>query len=214
MAGEYAVIGIGRFGEALARRLTQLGQPVLAVDNRMERVQNEVAAAVCADATDEDALHELRLEAMTCVVVAIGSQATEASIMSTTLLAQFGVPRIVARANTQLHGRILRAVGAHDIVNPEYEIGERLARRLSQPNIVDQFQLGDSIVAEIAAPETFVGQTLAEIDLRNRFGLSVIAFQRAGDVHSNPRADDRVQDNDTLVVIGEAGAVDELSSLA
>ncbi|MFB6371887.1 MAG: TrkA family potassium uptake protein, partial [Bradymonadaceae bacterium] len=179
-----------------------------------ELVQNEVAAAVCADATDEDALHELRLEAMTCVVVAIGSQATEASIMSTTLLAQFGVPRIVARANTQLHGRILRAVGAHDIVNPEYEIGERLARRLSQPNIVDQFQLGDSIVAEIAAPETFVGQTLAEIDLRNRFGLSVIAFQRAGDVHSNPRADDRVQDNDTLVVIGEAGAVDELSSLA
>lgn len=217
MSGEYAVIGIGRFGESLARGLTELGQPVLAVDDREERVesiQNDVAAAVCADASNEDALHELRLEEMTCVIVAIGSQSTEASIMTTALLAQMGVPRIVARSNTQLHGRILRSVGAHDVVNPEYAIGERLARRLSQPNVVDQFQLGDSIIAEIATPEAFVGNSLAELDLRNRFGLSVIAFQRGGEVHSNPRADDRVEENDTLVVMGEPEAVDELSALA
>ena len=217
MAGEYAVIGIGRFGEALARRLTDLDQPVLAVDQNMDRVesvQDAVDAAVCADASNEDALRELQLETMTCVIVAIGSQAMEASIMTTALLAQIGVPRIVSRANSKLHGRILREVGAHDVVNPEYEIGERLARRLSQPNVVDQFELGGAIVAEIDAPETLVGQSLAEADLRNRFGLSVIAFQRGGDIHSNPRASDAIREGDRLVVIGEPDSVDELSSLA
>jgi trk system potassium uptake protein TrkA len=181
---------------------------------RVESVQDAVDAAVCADASSEDALRELQLETMTCVIVAIGSQAMEASIMTTALLAQLGVPRIVSRANSKLHGRILREVGAHDVVNPEYEIGERLARRLSQPNVVDQFELGGAIVAEIAAPETLVGQTLAEADLRNRFGLSVIAFQRRGDIRSNPSAQDEIEEGDLLVVIGQPESVDELSSLA
>ncbi len=217
MAGEYAVLGLGQFGRKVATSLARQGQPVLAVDEEMSRVEsvkNQVDAAVQADATDEDALHSLEIDQMTTVVNAIGAHSTEASILTTALLAQMGVPRIVARSSTDLHARILRTIGAHEVVDPEGDMGKRLANRLCRPNVLDQLELGDAILAEVTLPESMVGDTLAGVDLRNRFEVSVIAIQRDGEINPNPRPDDNLHSGDVLVVLGKQPSIDELSALA
>lgn len=216
MAKEYAVIGLGQFGEAIARSLAREGQSVLAVDQEMEPVENlqhVVAAAVQADSTDEDTLYSLELDDMPVVVVAIGAHSTEASILTTALLAQMGTPRIVSRASSNIHARVLRSVGAHEVVDPEGDMGKRLARKLCRPNIVDQLQLGDAVLAEVQAPESMVGESLSSLDLRRRFGVSVIAIHRSGEVRPNPAPDLALESEDILVALGDRDAVDEFSSL-
>ena len=217
MAGQYAVLGLGQFGQSVARHLVRHGQSVLAVDRDMERVetiQDEVDAALCADVTDEDALESMELDRMTCVIVAIGNASTESSIMTTALLSEMGIPRIIGRGVDKLHDRILRSVGAHEVIDPENEMGGRLARRLSQPNIVDQFELGDAVLAEIQAPDILVGETLAELDLRNTYHVSVIAIQRNDNVRPNPPANARIESGDVLVVLGGPDDVEHLASQA
>lgn len=215
MPGEFAVIGLGQFGRAVARSLAAQDQPVLAVDQDLEIVEEfdtVVDAAVQADATDEEVIEGLRLPRMSCVIVAIGVNSMEASIMTTALLAEKEVPRIVSRAINGLHERILRAVGAHEVVNPEREMGARLARRLAQPSIVDQLDLGEAELAEVEAPEAFVGRTLADLDLRRAHGVSVMAIRRGDDVEPNPRADETIESGDILVVIGSTEHVNRLAA--
>lgn len=217
MANEYAVLGLGQFGTAVARSLVRHDETVLVVDenmDRIERVEREVDAAVQADATDERTLYDLELDRVTTVVVAIGAHSTEASILTTALLAQMGTPRIISRASSSLHARVLRQVGAHEVVDPEGEMGQRLAQRLSRPNILDQFDLGDAIIAEVEVPQSLAGQTLAEADLRNQFGVSVIAFQEGEDVDPNPGPEDELGEDDILVVVGDREAIDQLAALA
>lgn len=217
MAGEFAVVGLGQFGMALARNLAQQGQSVLAIDADMERVEeikDAVDAAVCADTTDEGALYGLRLEHISCVVLALGAQSLQASILTTALLSQMGVPRIIARATDTLHARILRAVGASEVIDPEQEMGLRLARRLSRPSIVEQLQLGDATLAEVEAPQVFARRTLLELDMRNRHKVSVLAIRRGEQINANPRAIDQIQPGDILVVLGLPDAVNALAALA
>lgn len=217
MAASYAVLGLGQFGESVALSLARQGQSVLALDEQMDRVElvkNEVDAAVQADATDEETLYGLEVDEMPVVVVAIGAHSTEASIMTTALLAEMGVDRIISRASSPLHARVLRSVGAHEVIDPERAMGERLAARLCRPNIVDQISLGDAILAEIQAPESMVGETLASLDLRQRFDISVIAIQRDGEVNPNPAPGDELVSDDVLVVMGEEENIDELSAMA
>ena len=214
--GEFVVIGLGRFGRALATSLVREGQVVLGVDRDRERVQelaDEVDSVVVADSTDEEALTGLQLERMSCVVVTIGAKSTEASILTTALLRQIGIPRIVARAFTELHARVLLAVGAHEVVKPEDDMGRRLALRLANPGIVDQIQLGDAQLAEVEAPQAFVGQTLAELDLRSRYKVSVLAVRHDETIVSNPGADARVEAGDVLVVLGDPEDVLKLAAL-
>jgi trk system potassium uptake protein TrkA len=217
MPGEFAVIGLGQFGRAVARCLAREGQSVLAVDldpERIERVADDVDAAVALDATDEEALAGLELERLSCVVVTLGQRAREASILTTALLRQHGVPRIVARAHSYLHARVLRAVGAHEVVDPENEMGERLALHLAYPGIEELVQLGDASIAEVDAPESLVGKSLAELELRGRHGVSVLAFRRGDKVKANPRPDDRVESGDELVLLGRLDAIRRLGALA
>jgi len=214
--GEFAVIGLGRFGRALATSLIREGQVVLGVDSDPERVQalaDEADSVVVADATDEEALTGLQLERMSCVVVTIGAKATEASILTTALLRQIGIPRIVARAFNELHARVLLAVGAHEVVKPEDEMGRRLALRLANPGIVDQIQLGDAQLAEVEAPQAFVGRSLAELDLRRRYKVTVLAVRRDAAVSSNPGAEDRVEAGDVLVVLGAPEDIKRVAAL-
>lgn len=216
MPGEFAVIGLGQFGRAVVRCLAREGQSVLAVDSdpeRIDKVADDVDAALSLDATDEEALAGLELERLSCVVVTLGPRAREASILATSLLRQHGVPRIVARAHSYLHARVLRAVGAHEVVDPENEMGERLALRLAFPGIDELVRLGDASIAEIEAPETLVGKSLAELELRERHGVTVLAFRRGDDVKANPRADDRVESGDELVLLGGLDAIKRLGSL-
>jgi trk system potassium uptake protein TrkA len=218
MIGEFMVIGLGRFGKNLTLNLARQGQSVMAVDIAEEEVQRmaaEIDAVACADVTDEAALRELHPERMTCVVVAIGVEAVQASILATTLLRQIGVPRIIARAVDELHARVLRAVGAHEIVNPEAEIGASLARRLAQPNVFSQLALADDAdLAEILVPAEFVDKTLVELDMRNRYGITVVAIRREGRVHAGLGPKERLQDKDILIIIGSTSAIRRLAGMA
>src|SRR5690554_343189 len=131
MSGEFAVIGLGQFGMALAKSLADQGQAVLAIDNNMahiEEIKDAVESAICVDSTDEGALYGLRMEKMSCCIIAIGANSMQASILTAALLSQMGVPRIIGRAVNPLHARILHAVGATEVVDPEQEMGLRLAR--------------------------------------------------------------------------------------
>ena len=211
MSGDFAVIGLGQFGRAVALHLVDQGAAVLAIDVDPERaklVETSVDAVVVADAADERALAELGLERMSCVVVAMGLAAKETSIMVTALLRQRGVRRVVSRATSDLHGRVLLAVGAHEIVNPEQEMGARLAHHLANPHVVDQFALGrDFVVAEVEAPEAFVDNTLRALDLRRRSGITVMLIRRGGRVISTIDPDERIASGDILVVLGDPTAV-------
>lgn len=218
MIGEFAVIGLGRFGWSVATNLTSQGQTVLGIDDDPALVQSisaEVAAAITCDTTDEATLAELHLERTTCVIVAIGAEHKDASILTTALLRQSGVPRIIARATNDLHARVLLAVGAHEIVNPEKEMGERIARRLSRPSILEQIPLGEGAdLAEIEVPEAFVGRTLVDLDVRRRYEVSVVAIKRKGVVHSYVLGMGPLEPGDVLVVIGPSTSLAKLAALA
>ena len=218
MSGEFAVIGLGQFGRAVALSLVREGAAVLAIDQMQERaqmVETEVDAVACADATDERALDELGLERMSCVVVAMGVRARETSILTTALLSQRGVPRIISRAANELHARVLLAVGAHEVINPELQMGQRLARNLAHPTILEQIALDENTnLVEVAAPEQFIGKTLVEIDLRRRYGVSVIAVRRGGQVMPQTAAEERLIRGDRLLIVGPPASVRRVASLA
>lgn len=213
---ELAVIGLGRFGRAVARSLVRDGQAVLAIDSdpaRLELVAEEVDATARADTTDEEALAALQLGRMACVVVTIGSRATEASVLTVAILRELGVPRIVARAFDERHGRLLLAIGANEVLNPEDEAGARLALHVARPGILDQFRCAGGWVAEVEAPEAFVGSALGDLEPISGHGVEVLAVRRADRVTARPAADWRVESGDVLIVFGGEEAVHRIEAL-
>lgn len=213
---DLAVIGLGRFGRAVARSLVRDGQAVLAIDRdpaRLEQVAEEVDATARADTTDEEAVAALQLERMACVVVAIGSRATEASVLTVAILRELEVPRIVARAFDERHGRLLLAIGANEVLNPEDEIGERLALHVARPGILDQIRCGSGWVAEVEAPEAFVGSPLSDLDLGPAHRVEVLAVRRGDEVTARPETDWTVESGDVLVVFGDEEAIHRIEAL-
>lgn len=213
---EFAVIGLGRFGRAVARNLSASGESVLAVDiaaDRLADVAGDVDAVATVDTTNEDAVEALRLERMSAVVVTIGSRATEASLLTTAILRELDVPRIVARAFDERHARLLLEIGATEVLIPEDEVGSRLALRLSAPRVLDQIPLGDAVVAEIQTPEAFVGRSLAELELRPRQGITVLAVRRDGETVPNPGGEQTIHEGDILVVVGSPDSVRDTAVL-
>jgi trk system potassium uptake protein TrkA len=218
MASLFAVIGLGVFGRHVALNLKQLGNDVLAVDSDETLINvcaDELETVVCADSTDEAALRELEVDKVRCAVVAIGAQSVEASILTTTLLRQIGVPQIVARSVNPLHARVLHAVGAHMVVRPEEEMGQRLAHRLAHPNVLERLELGaDAELAEIEAPAEFVGRSLVDLDLRRRLGVSVVAVRRESKVLATFDGNSPILQGDVLLIIGTPKAIHRLASRA
>ncbi len=218
MTGEFLVVGLGRFGRDLALNLAADRQSVLAVDRNRERVQgvaDHVDAALVADTTDESVLAELHPERMTCAVVAIGGGNIESSILTCSLLHQFQVPRLVARAASALHSRVLRAVGVDEVISPEADMAARLARRLAHPNIFDQIELGDQVdLAEIGLPEAFADKSLIELDVRRKYGVSVVAIRRQGKILAGFAGSERLQSGDVLLVLGPRDHISRLAAMA
>jgi trk system potassium uptake protein TrkA len=214
MLGDVAVIGLGQFGTQLAVALAEAGVPVLAIDSHMDRVEGVrafVARVLCLNSTDEEALSAARIADVSVAVCAIGDD-VQASILTVALLRQLGVPRIVARATSQLHGRILRMVGASDIVNPAQDIALRLASRLLQPGLIDRVPIAPGYALnEIEAPTWTNGRTIAQLDVRKAFGLSILAVKRHDEtgekVIANPGADTVIIAGDVLVTLGDDAAV-------
>jgi trk system potassium uptake protein TrkA len=207
------VIGLGRFGSAAARELHQLGHEVLAID-RDESVVNDIARdvthAVQLDASDEDALAAIGARDFGAAIVAIGSSA-EASIFATMALKRLGVPIVVAKAATILHGTILERVGADRVVYPEQETGTRVAHSFAIPNIIDYLDIAPQFgIERIRPPRSFIGRSLREIDLQGRLKLTPIALRRGNNVIINPHRDERVGDGDELILIGRDDNLEQL----
>jgi len=213
----YAVIGLGQFGTQAALSLGGLGVEVLAIDNDERRIDTDrdgVDPAAVLDATDESALAAAGIAEMDTVVVAMGNLA--ASVMITAILVKLGVRRIVARAASDLQERILVAVGAHKVVNPEKDFALSLMQELEAPNMKTRLVMdAGHRVVDIEAHQSLWGKTLAELDFRNRYMLNVIAIRRRRadvgphgeirfEVETNglPSGTDRIEKGDVLVVLG------------
>ncbi|WP_028546826.1 potassium channel family protein [Paenibacillus taiwanensis] len=203
---QYAIIGMGRFGSSIARSLSNLGFEVLAIDSSEQRIQeivNMVTHAVSADSTEEEALKALGVRNFDVVVVAIG-QDIQASILTTLILKDLGVPMIVAKAQNELHGKVLSKIGADKVVFPERDMGTRVAHNLISPNILDYIELSDDhSIVEVRATGSMLGQNLIELDIRARFGCNVMAIKNNGHINISPLADYRLREEDILVIVGQ-----------
>jgi trk system potassium uptake protein len=206
------IIGLGQFGMSVARALAKQGVDVFAVDENEERVNlasTFVAEAARFDATDADMLQRAAPARRDVCVCCIGDSSKEASIICTALLRQLGARRIIARANDAMHARILTLVGAHQIVNPEQEFGERFASQLLHAHIVGEMALGPGVfISEVTVPKSFVGAGLFELQLPKKYGVTVVAIRRASSGQVGvPDAATRLGDGDVLVLVAPEGAV-------
>ena len=213
--GQFAIIGIGNFGYYLGRDLYEKGHTVLALDvnkNQVQKIKDVVTHAVIADATEREVLESLGVSQMDSAVVCIGTR-MQASILATLHLKELGVKNILAKATSEEHGRILRKVGANEIFFPEKDLAIGVASRLDNPNMLDYlpFIEGYSIV-ELAPPKEFIGKSLKELDLINRYGIQVLAIKEiipAG-LTLIPRANFQIKDSDSLILLGPDETLKEL----
>lgn len=203
---QYAVIGLGRFGRSMVKTLREMGCDVLGIDNCEDRVKAVVdfaTHAVQADATNEDTLKELGIRNFDVVVVAIG-QDIKASILATVLVKEQGVKFVIAKALSDLHGKVLERVGADRVVHPEREMAVRVAHNLEYSNVLDYIELSkDHSIVEVKAKPEYYGKTLAELNFRVNFGISVMAIKKGtGDILVGPGGETVLQKEDILVAMG------------
>jgi trk system potassium uptake protein TrkA len=199
------VIGLGRFGSAAARELMALGHEVLAIDDsetKVNEIATDVTHAVELDASDEQALRDVGAADFEHAIVAISSN-TEASIFATMALKNLGVRNVIAKAATTLHGKILERVGASRVVYPERDTGASVAHSFSIPHVLDYIDVAPRFgIVKVHPPASFVGKTLREIDIPGQLSLTPIALRRGNNVTVNPHRDERIAEDDELILIG------------
>jgi trk system potassium uptake protein TrkA len=215
---QVAIIGLGRFGFHAAKLLHQAGHEVLAIDIEpavVQRIRDFSSQAMVLDARDKERLRALSIRDFDVVVLSLGER-VDASALVALHLEEIGGPRLIAKAGSEDHAKLLELIGADEIIFPERQAAERLAYRLGNANLLDFIPLGDShSIHELAPPEEFVGKTLAELKLRNRFGVQILAVQnRKGDqLIINPPADTNIAGSDVLFVLGANKDLDRLKRL-
>ncbi|TBL71501.1 potassium channel family protein [Paenibacillus thalictri] len=209
---QYAVIGLGRFGSSLAKELVKLGYEVLGVDineEAVEEMSQTLTHVVVADSTDEEVLKSLGVRNFDCAVVAIGDD-IQSSILTAILLKDLGVKSVVAKALSDLHGKVLEKIGVDRIIFPERDMGIRVAHQLVSPNLLDYIDLSEKYtIAELAVPKRLTGCSLKEIDPRAKYGCSVVAINKKKGVIIAPTAVDTVEERDVMVVIGTREQIDQ-----
>ena len=214
---QFVVIGCGRFGSSVARTLYEMGNEVLAIDKDEEKVQeisDSVTHAVQADVMDEGVLRELGIQNFDIVVVSIGSD-LEASIMATLIAKELGVRIVIAKAQSDLHGKVLSKIGADKVVFPERDMGVRVAHNLVSTNILDFIELSpDYSIVEITAIPEWENKTLKELRLPTKYGINVMAVKRQKFINVSPYADDMILKGDVLVVIGSTEDLKKIEHLA
>ena len=218
MPNKYATIGLGNFGFYVTRTLFEEGHDVIAVDKNGDRVQKirpYCSQAILGDATQKDMVKTLGLEEMDAVVISMGVNANAATLI-TLYLKEFGVKRIVVKATNEDHGKILSKVGATDVISPEKDMAIKVARSLATPDILDYIPMsGDYIIADVAPINTFVGKSLAELQLRSKYNINVIGIKEL--VPENfilvPPANFVIKHSDVLLVIGKREDIKEVKKL-
>ena len=212
----YVVIGLGLFGSAVARKLSELGCEVLAMDVKSELVQevsNHVTHAVVGDAQDQEVLRALGVRDFDCAIIAIGDDLA-ASVLATMNMQELGVPYIVCKAHDEKHRKVLEKMGANRVVIPEQENALRLARSLSAPNLLDYIELSsDYGIVEVPAPAKWHGKSLKELDIRAKLGINIVAVERDGKINASLSADYRFRAEDVIVVLGDTKTIEKVQKL-
>ncbi|ELR96467.1 TrkA family potassium uptake protein [Gloeocapsa sp. PCC 73106] len=204
---QFAVIGLGRFGRAVCETLHNLGYDVLGTDIDEKRVAQALtvriaSSAIQLDSTEPTALKQAGIFEFDTVIVAIGNYVQE-SIVTTLNLKEAGVEYVVAKASSEIHVKLLKRVGANFVVFPEYEAGRDLAYRITKPAILDRFELDtEHSIVEVIVPDEFDGKTLEELEIRNRYGLNVLAVGNEQKFIVNPTPTQRLHKGLAMVVIG------------
>lgn len=212
-AKQYLVLGLGRFGMSIAKTLCELGQEVLAVDSDAELVNDiapHVTQAMQLDATNEDVLATLGVNNFDAAIVSIG-QNTRDSILVCVILKELGVPYLIAKANDDLHAKVLRKIGADRVIFPERDMGARVARSILTPNVLDLMNLSDDYqIIEIRVPSKWVGNSIIGLNVRRHYGLNILAIHRQERFLVSPAPDMLFASGDTLLVMGKKEDIERL----
>lgn len=214
---KFAVIGLGSFGSNVAKILYKRGHEVVAIDkdkDRIEEAKSFSSQAVLTDASVKENLEALGITDMDVVVVSLGS-AMGASILAVLHLHELGLKRIVAKASTEDHGKILDAVGATEVINPEKDMAVRTALKLTSPHILEYLPLLSGVsIEEVAPPERFIGKSLRDLGLRNKYGIQVIAVRELIPERTIyvPPADFVIKDSDVLIVMGDEKMLEKVTA--
>ncbi|MGP7818910.1 potassium channel family protein [Niallia sp. 01092] len=205
MKKEFAVIGLGRFGGSICRELVELGMEVMVIDKNEERINeyaNIVSHAVVGNSVDENVLKSLGIRNFEHVIVAIGDD-IQASILTTLILKELGVSNITVKAQNDYHEKVLNKIGADSIVHPERDMGKRIAHNIVSNNVLDYLELSDEhSIVEIKASNRLDGYTMVDLDIRARYGITIVAIKRNNDIIVSPQASEPIKENDVLIVIG------------
>lgn len=209
------VIGLGRFGASLGRELCAHGSEVLGLDtdaHRVQRYADELTHTAVVDSTDVDALTQLGVPDFGHAVVSIGSD-LESSILTTSLLSDFGIEKIWAKATSRQHGKILERVGAHHVVLPEHDMGERVAH-LVTGRMLDYIEFEeDYAMVKTLAPQSMVGRTLLDSDVRRTCGITVVAIKHSGADFTHAAPESVVEEGDLLICAGRTEQVEHFADL-
>ena len=224
----FGVFGLGTFGLEVCQVVSEKGGKVIAVDNQpelIEKVKNMVTQAILIDSTDEQSLKNAPIEDIDVAVVGIGEN-IEASILTTAVLKNLGVPYIIARAVSDIHAQVLKQVGATEVINIEIEEGKRIASKLVSPDIIDKIYIGQNqVLAEVVCSKSFVGKSILELDLRKKTNVNIISVKHINtkiDEMGNPIIEElvefptpatRMKKDDILVVVGREKDIEKLREL-
>lgn len=214
---QYAVIGLGRFGTSVAHRLYAAGQEVLGIDIDEERVEDAeltLTHVIVADTTEEDTLKSIGIRNYDCVIVAIGDN-MQASILTTMLLKELGIKKVIAKALNKNHGQVLNKIGADWVIYPERDMGERVANQLLSPNMLNYIELSKTYnIEEIMIPVSMIEKSLRELDLRAKYNISAIAIVSNGEIIISPSPDQVIHEGDMLVLIGNKEDLAQFANIA
>lgn len=213
---EFAIIGLGRFGTAVALTLVKNGHHVLGIDRDLDIVQrlaSQLTHVVALDSTDEEALRQVDITEFGTVVVAIGTE-FESALLTVATLKSLGVPRIVCKTLSQRQSDILYKLGADRVIMPEYEAGRRLALDLTIPNMIEHFDIDPVYsISEVLIPKSLCNQSLKQLSLNRRFGINILLIKRGDDVTISPSADFILLENDLLVLFASNVQIEAFSQL-
>ncbi|NLB53869.1 MAG: TrkA family potassium uptake protein [Syntrophomonadaceae bacterium] len=213
---QFAVIGLGRFGSSLIIELVAMGHEVLAIDTDEEKIEDFVdiaTHAVQADSTDVNVLRKLGITNFDVVVVSIG-QNLQANILTAITLKEMGVKKVIAKAQTALHGKVLEKIGTDVVIYPERDMAIKLAHSFVH-NVMNQIDLSSEYsIVEILAPKEFVGKSLAQMEVRTKMNVAVIAIKHNDEIGVPPDPDQIIHERDILVVAGENKNINKISEMS
>jgi trk system potassium uptake protein TrkA len=212
---EYLVIGLGRFGRSVAKQLEENGCSVLAIDSdekKAKQIADDVTFSMCVDITNEESMQELGMRNFDGAIIAIGEN-LEASVFATMWAKEQGVPLVIAKAYDEMQGKILSKIGADEIIYPERETGIHLANQIAFNHLIDTIELtSDYSITDIPVPDEWLGKTLKDLRLREKYRVNVIAIKRKGQMSITPSTDEPLLTGDVFVLLGTNDTLKRLAT--